>query len=145
MIFERFTQVGQIKSENIKSTGLGLTFCKLAVEAHSGIIKAINNKSGGAVFMFSLPLSLDEHKSKKQNRQNQNIEKKIIDEKLKILETLETYKEKLRKIPVFEASEIIKELYMHNDKQKAVINWKNKIKSAVFAGNTEYYNKLIDS
>jgi len=54
-IFEKFGQV-EMKEENKKfSTGLGLTFCKLAVEAHGGRI-GINSELGkGSTFWFELP------------------------------------------------------------------------------------------
>ena len=37
-------------------SGLGLTFCKLAVEAHGGHIWVDRGKEGGAAFHFSLPM-----------------------------------------------------------------------------------------
>jgi signal transduction histidine kinase len=38
-----------------RGTGLGLAFCRLAVEAHGGQISAANRPGGGASFTFSLP------------------------------------------------------------------------------------------
>lgn len=38
LIFEKFGQVGSRLNEEQHSSGLGLTFCKLAVEAHGGLI-----------------------------------------------------------------------------------------------------------
>lgn len=54
-IFEKFGQV-EIRQERKKySTGLGLTFCKLVVEAHNGKI-ALESKVGeGSRFYFILP------------------------------------------------------------------------------------------
>ncbi len=56
-IFEKFTQ---IKSPNIASgrrgSGLGLTFCKMAVEAHGGTIHAEDGLDGrGVAFHIRLP------------------------------------------------------------------------------------------
>ncbi len=55
-IFEKFGQV-QCREENRKfSTGLGLTFCKLAVEAHGGEIGVESEVGVGSTFWFTIPL-----------------------------------------------------------------------------------------
>jgi signal transduction histidine kinase len=56
-IFERFAQVpGQAGRR--PGNGLGLAFCKLAVEAHGGQIWVGDNRpGGGAVFYFTLPVA----------------------------------------------------------------------------------------
>lgn len=53
-IFERFTRVN-VGGGQIRGTGLGLSFCKLAVEAHGGKIWVENEPAGGSRFMFTLP------------------------------------------------------------------------------------------
>ena len=56
-IFEKFGQVESRRNGRAMSTGLGLAFCKLAVEAHGGRI-AVESKSGqGSAFRFTIPLS----------------------------------------------------------------------------------------
>ena len=50
-IFDRFAQVDVREF----STGLGLTFCKLAVEAHTGQIGVISRHAKGSTFWFTLP------------------------------------------------------------------------------------------
>ena len=54
-IFERFVQLdaGQ-SSDSRTSRGLGLAFCKLAVEAHGGTI-AVESGNPGATFLVRLP------------------------------------------------------------------------------------------
>jgi PAS domain S-box-containing protein len=54
-IFERFSQIPGIRGRR-RGTGLGLTFCKLAVEAHSGRIWVEANPTGGSDFVFTLPV-----------------------------------------------------------------------------------------
>lgn len=51
-IFERF---GRVKDQK-RSTGLGLTFCKLAVKAHNCDIKFQSEVGKGSIFWFFLPL-----------------------------------------------------------------------------------------
>lgn len=54
-IFEKFGQVESRKAGRKMSTGLGLTFCKMAVEAHSGRIWVESELGKGSVFHFTLP------------------------------------------------------------------------------------------
>ena len=51
-IFEKF---GQVRGRKGRGTGLGLTFCKLAVEAHQGQIW-LESEDAGSTFAFALPL-----------------------------------------------------------------------------------------
>ncbi len=56
-IFDKFGQVESRVSGRRESTGLGLTFCKLAVEAHGGQIVVESVPGEGSIFCFSLPVS----------------------------------------------------------------------------------------
>jgi two-component system, sensor histidine kinase and response regulator len=53
-IFEKF---GQLDSRRA-GTGLGLAFCKLAVEAHGGSIQVESTAGTGSTFSFSIPLAV---------------------------------------------------------------------------------------
>ncbi len=53
-IFDRFVQVSGRRGARAGS-GLGLSFCKLTVEAHGGRIWAENLQEGGSGFYFTLP------------------------------------------------------------------------------------------
>ena len=52
-VFDKFAQVGAGGSRS--GSGLGLTFCRLAVEAQGGRIWAENDRERGTVFSFMLP------------------------------------------------------------------------------------------
>ena len=56
-IFEKFVQVPKSAIRGHKGIGLGLTFCRLAVEAHGGHIWVDSGPTGGAAFWFTLPLA----------------------------------------------------------------------------------------
>jgi DNA-binding response OmpR family regulator len=55
-IFEKFGQVESRKAGRKMSTGLGLTFCKMAVEAHRGRIWVESELGKGSQFNFIVPL-----------------------------------------------------------------------------------------
>jgi K+-sensing histidine kinase KdpD len=54
-LFDRFVEVkGRVGRR--RGTGLGLTFCRLVVEAHGGTIWIEDSPQGGSIFAFRLPL-----------------------------------------------------------------------------------------
>lgn len=58
-LFELYGQGERPSVNNVKSYGMGLAFCKLAVEAHRGTIGLDETYKNGALFWFTLPLSVD--------------------------------------------------------------------------------------
>ena len=54
-LFEKFGAMSVRKERRYHSAGLGLAFCKLAVQAHSGTIGVDSAPGGGSSFWFELP------------------------------------------------------------------------------------------
>lgn len=54
-IFEKFGAAAVRSDRKYHSVGLGLAFCKLAVQAHGGTIGVDQRAEGGSVFWFELP------------------------------------------------------------------------------------------
>lgn len=56
-VFNKFYQIQNESQKKIPSTGLGLTFCKLAIEAHNGAIGVESDIGRGCKFWFQIPNS----------------------------------------------------------------------------------------
>ena len=56
IIFRKFEQVRAQHAPRVRSSGLGLTFCKLAVESHGGRIWVTSTEGEGSTFFVQLPL-----------------------------------------------------------------------------------------
>jgi signal transduction histidine kinase len=64
-VFEKFGQVEARANGKKYSTGLGLTFCKLAVEAHGGSVGVESEVGKGSTFWFVLPKDGPAHEGKR--------------------------------------------------------------------------------
>lgn len=56
-IFDKFSQVDSHYADRRHGTGLGLTFCKMALEAHQGKIWVESEEGRGSSFILLLPLA----------------------------------------------------------------------------------------
>jgi len=56
LIFRKFGQVAGTHAPRVRSSGLGLTFCKLVVERHRGRIWVKSAEGNGSSFYIELPV-----------------------------------------------------------------------------------------
>jgi signal transduction histidine kinase len=56
LIFRKFGQVATGITPRVRSSGLGLTFCKLVVDLHGGMIWVRSREGEGSAFYVQLPI-----------------------------------------------------------------------------------------
>ena len=139
-IFEKFGQLKNKKSGNMCSVGLGLAFCKMAIEAHGHEIAVTSKQGKGATFWFCL------EKSDKKIKINSQAEYKNI-EKLNILnkkevELLKPHINKIKQIELYKISVIRNSIKKIPDISDNVIKLKQILNKALITQNKELFDKL---
>ncbi|WP_430813374.1 tetratricopeptide repeat-containing sensor histidine kinase [Carboxylicivirga sp. RSCT41] len=60
-IFEKFGQANVKANKKMHSTGLGLTYCRMAIESHNGHIGVESSQKYGTTFWFTIPEAQKAH------------------------------------------------------------------------------------
>jgi signal transduction histidine kinase len=138
-IFNKYNQVDSRKSGLARSSGLGLTFCKYAIEAHGFDIRAVSMKDVGTSFIFKLQKAEEGKGELGKVSSPLNISSDVDFDRYRLqLEDLIDYN-------VYEISSIkkvLKELEVHDD--PLLKDWIAKMEQAIFTGNEKLYKDLIN-
>lgn len=144
LVFAKFGQVAAKKSGQIRSTGLGMTFSKIAVEAHDGQIGLESQSGAGTTVWFTLPISdtqvqLTENLKKKEDITGKH-ELTAADKKL-----LRPYALRLKELMVYEftsVSKILKEIQAYGN--LAIEDWLECMNISVSSINEQFYSELLN-
>ena len=146
LVFDKFAQAKAKRSGSVRSTGLGLTFCKMAVETHGGEIDFESEKGKGATFWFTLQLA--EHAEKINKGGNKQIRSNDVVKELSIedMAYLNPYVEQLKEVLVYESSEVEAVLSdIETGDNAALIHWKKSVLDCVYTMNQERYTELLEN
>lgn len=141
-IFDEFSQLDARNSGNIGSTGLGLSFCKLALKAHGSEINVTSGLNEGASFDFQLRTTSQQPNERPLDTLVPIPKVYGSDEKKAILDHLP----ELRKLKIHEAFEIEQVLVEIKDQNKEGTNdWAEAVLNAAYTNNLAYFQELLDS
>lgn len=144
-LFDKYSQLEARKSGGVRASGLGLTFCKLVLEAHDCQIFAESAENGPTTFWFTLPI-----KQSKTEEKFEDVGETIgsRSEKLSLSmeenDLIQPFLSKLAALEVFDYSEIqevlsqIEEVNFDGIKQ-----WKKEVQKAIAVCNQEKYQELL--
>lgn len=138
-IFDSFTQIDPKTSGGVASTGLGLTFCKLALKAHGSSIRVESEVGEGSTFSFLLEKYDETENSQLDNPRHEftmtNEERDIILKKLPELRALKLYQ-------AFEIEEVLGSI--PKESSQSVNDWVESVLNAAYTGNQKHYEELLE-
>lgn len=139
-IFEKYNQLDNPEFKH-SSTGLGLAFCKMAIEAHNGTIGVKSDSNIGATFWLTLPNAIIS--DTEIATENFSIKKQIIlsEEEKKYLSP---FMQKLQNLKVYNIWMINKILKKIEPKSDRITEWLEKLDDAIYSGNNEQYIDLLN-
>lgn len=137
-IFDKFYQRNAKNSGRVPSTGLGLAFCKMAVNAHDGSISVESGNGEGCVFHLVLEV---EKSSKIVSRQISESNDVIISESDQ--QILSQYSRRLKALKVHNVSAIIA-ILDEIEGLNLQTKWPDQIRSAVQYSNKEQFHSLLE-
>ena len=152
-VFDKFAQIDARDLGNFRSTGLGLTFCKMVIEAHQGTITIASPQQKGTIVTFSLPLvnnvalvntPLKEKKEWVDSFQQETQELQALLTKTD-KELITPLIGPLQKMDVYDYSEIKKVLQnLEGADNRAIKLWKSSLHQTLLTCNEERYQFLLD-
>lgn len=156
VIFDSYKQVNAQKVGSVSSTGLGLSFCKLAVEAHGQNCKiyvdSVPNKA--THFHFIVPLleveNIELNQKNKSEFLSNNTDNKTFSHSNSYqfseaeLNYLEPFIKELKNLEVYQATQIRSILNALNDESMTIAEWKTEIQEILYRVDEEEYQKLLN-
>lgn len=141
-IFEKFGQAEKQAQGMINSTGLGLNFCQLAVEAHKGLIGVDSDKKEGTTFWFTLPKAnvveiLSSHEIEEEK--NRNIISLTASEKEGLRQIIPI----LTKLTVNELTAFRKVFVIIEDQNLGNKQWNTALQDTIYNCNETQFNFLV--
>lgn len=143
-IFNKFAQVNPINKGLNRSTGIGLTFCQLAIESHKGEIGVISDGVNGTTFWFLLPIDPSNkttfNKKDKRIDFRQNHQFIFTREELNYLKP---FAEKIMLFEVYDFGKIKSVLLEINSESEKILHWVRVLEDLILSGDQEDFNHML--
>ncbi len=142
-VFEKYTQGMRRNSGFAASTGIGLAFCRMAVEAHGGQIGVVSEQGKGASFWFTVPAKLDETHDIEEIQTVDDDKFFSINLEISDRQYLAPFCDALKQISVHQYSEVKAIATRIEGKTPGIVSWKTLLLQALAHCDEAMYNRLI--
>ena len=145
-IFDRY-QSEENTDSIIRSTGLGLNFCKMAVESHGGGITVESVAMKGSTFSIIVPLAnskiVDINVFKKDMKSNQSQDDSLNENDIK---AILPYIQELKGFEVYQVSDIFRTVQkIPTQESENIQRWVMRVTDAVLLCNQSVYSELLNA
>ncbi len=141
-IFDKFAQIKARSSGRVRSTGLGLTFCKMAIEAHDCEIFVESVEGKGSSFIIDLPQGAEV--AANENQVKEKTAKNIIELSDSEKEKIKPFLNEMDKLLVYESSKITHILNNLDISGSPNLKlWKEEMSDCLYYMNEDCYYKLL--
>lgn len=143
LIFDKFSQVMAKKTGSARSSGLGLTFCKMAIQSHGGEINVISDPNKYTIFSFDIELS------DKKNEGFVRVIDEVKDDSFELTEDEKIYLKPFlmdfQKLEVYEIGKLRNIIENIDDEFSEKLSlWKIKLNKAIYNCNSNLYEELVN-
>ena len=140
LLFEKYVQIDAKDSGQIRSTGLGLAFCKLAIEEQGGSIWVESEETKGSTFYFTMRHADD----KLQHPSEAKSEKKLTFSSEES-QFIQPFLPELMNLNDSQVAEVKRVLARIDHESESIAQWKSEMIRACLANNLERYQALLES
>jgi signal transduction histidine kinase len=145
-IFDEYVQEETNSAIYTTSTGIGLTYCKFAVEAHGGEIGLISKQGEGTTVWFLLQKGTGKKKINAVPVISKASKEKVdlyLDNRDVVL--IRPFLDQIKKTGIYEVSSILRllgnEIFNSNERLQS---WKDAVELAVFSADKKQFSRLTD-
>ncbi len=144
-MFEMYRQGAKMEAMYNSSTGIGLAYCRLAVEALGGRIGIVSDYGKGTTVWFTLSPGISENTGPAGITDNIEIKIHEIGLTDEDIEFIRPYIEELQLISIYEVTEILsitKKIASFDNVR--IMSWIESLEESLFSANEKRYRQLID-
>lgn len=139
IVFEKNTSLERSRIGHFRSTGLGLAFCKMVLEAHNGGIGVESEFGHGATFWFQLAGKYDAFtEARHANEERITVGFQAADLSEEELAQVRPIATEIRPMPVYRATQIVEVLDQLPESSPAIAAWKQQVKNALFNSDKDH-------